>query len=65
MRYYLSEFVKGLSSVTKWTFGFEQNHSYYESKVKEYFLCNTNVPVRVQFLCCCQNNFRQVTLKDF
>ena len=39
---------KGSSSFTKWTFGLEQNHLYYESKVKEYFLCNTNVPVSVR-----------------
>ena len=38
---------KGSSSFTKWTSGLEQNHLYYESKVKEYFLCNTNVPVSV------------------
>ena len=35
-------------NVTKWTFGLEQNHLYHESKVKEYFLCNTNVPVSVR-----------------
>ena len=39
---------KGSGSVTKWTLGLEQNHLYYESKVKEYFLSNTNVPVSVR-----------------
>ena len=39
---------KGSSSVTKLTFGLEQYFCYFESKVKEYFLCNTNVPVSVR-----------------
>ena len=51
----------------KWTFGLEQNHLYYESKVKEYFLCNTNVSVSVHsffvFVKIISDNSRLTTFK--